>query len=104
MILADSPAQAAAGARAVQVDYEELPAIFTIEEAIAKDSYFEHFRYIRKGDAENALTGADHVFSGVTRIGGQEHFYLETQACVVIPKPEDGEIEVYSSTQNPTET
>ena len=104
MILADSAKHAEAGARTVKVQYEELPTIFTIEEAIAKESYFPHYRYINKGDVENAFKKADHVFSGVVRMGGQEHFYLETQACVVVPKPEDGEMEVYSSTQNPTET
>lgn len=36
-------------------------------------------------------------------MGGQEHFYLETQATVAIPKPEDGEMEIWSSTQNTTE-
>jgi len=104
MILADSQAHAVAGARAVMVDYEELPAIFTIEEAIEKESFFEHYRYIRKGDMEEGFKNADHVFTGVTRMGGQEHFYLETNACVAIPKPEDGEMEIYASTQNPTET
>ena len=104
MILADSAKHAEAGAQAVMVKYEELPAIFTIEEAIAQESYFPHYRYINKGDAEGAFQTADHVFSGIVRMGGQEHFYLETNACVVIPKPEDGEIEVWSSTQNPTET
>ena len=104
MILAGSAKHAEAGARAVKVEYEELPAIFTIEEAIAKESYFQHYRYINKGDAENAFKKADHVFTGIVRMGGQEHFYLETQACVAIPKPEDGEMEIWSSTQNPTET
>lgn len=104
MVLADTAKHAEAGARAVSVQYEELPAIFTIEEAIVQQSYFEHYRYIKKGDVEGAFKDADHVFSGVARIGGQEHFYLETQACLIVPKPEDGEIEVFSSTQNPTET
>ncbi|KAI4094273.1 MAG: hypothetical protein LQ344_002352 [Seirophora lacunosa] len=104
MVLADSEKHAEAGARAVKIHYEDLPAIFTIEEAIAQESYFQHYRYIQKGDTERAFTEADHVFSGIVRLGGQEHFYLETQACVVIPKPEDGEMEVWSSTQNPTET
>ncbi|KAI4163081.1 MAG: hypothetical protein LQ342_003208 [Letrouitia transgressa] len=104
MILADSAKHAEDGARAVKVRYEDLPAIFTIEEAIAKESYFPHYRYINKGDTEMAFKEADHVFTGVVRMGGQEHFYLETQACVVVPKPEDGEMEIYSSTQNPTET
>ena len=104
MVLADSAKHAEAAARAVKVVYEDLPAIFTIEEAIANESYFNHYRYINNGDTKNAFEKADHVFSGVVRMGGQEHFYLETQACVVVPKPEDGEMEVFSSTQNPTET
>jgi xanthine dehydrogenase/oxidase len=104
MVLADSAAHASAGVRAVRVEYEELPAIFTIEEAIEKESFFQHFRYINKGDCDKAFAEADHVFMGVTRMGGQEQFYLETNACVAIPKPEDGEMEVWASTQNPTET
>ncbi|KAL9024182.1 MAG: hypothetical protein Q9196_006704, partial [Gyalolechia fulgens] len=104
MILADSAKHAEAGTRAVKVEYEDLPAIFTIEEAIARESYFQHYRYINKGNVDKAFEEADHVFTGTTRVGGQEHFYLETQACVAIPKPEDGEMEVWSSTQNPTET
>jgi xanthine dehydrogenase/oxidase len=104
MILATNARQAEAGARAVQIKYEELPAIFTIEEAVEKQSFFEHSRYIINGDTEKAFEEADHVFSGTTRMGGQEHFYLETNACLAIPKPEDGEMEIWSSTQNPTET
>ena len=104
MILADSAKHAEAGARAVKIEYEDLPAVFTIEEAIAHESYHPHYRYINTGDTEKAFKEADHVFSGVVRMGGQEHFYLETQACVIVPKPEDGEMEVYSSTQNPSET
>ncbi|KAL9106418.1 MAG: hypothetical protein Q9227_008560 [Pyrenula ochraceoflavens] len=104
MIVGDSPQRAENGARAVLVKYQELPAIFTIEEAIEAGSYFNHYRFIRNGEPEEAFKNASHVVSGVTRMGGQEHFYLETQACVVIPKPEDGELEVWSSTQNPSET
>lgn len=40
---------------------------------------------------------------GEVRLGGQEHFYLETQTCVVVPKMEDNEMEITSSTQHPTE-
>jgi xanthine dehydrogenase/oxidase len=104
LIVATSAHAAAAGARAVTVEYEDLPAIFSIEEAIQADSFFQHYRYINKGDADKAFEEADHVLTGVTRMGGQEHFYLETQASVVVPKPEDGEIEVFASTQNATET
>ncbi|KAL2263860.1 hypothetical protein VTK26DRAFT_4656 [Humicola hyalothermophila] len=103
LVLATSAARAAEGARAVKVEYEELPAIFTIEEAIEKESFFNFFREIKKGDPEEAFKTCDHVFTGTTRMGGQEHFYLETNAAVAIPKPEDGEMEIWASTQNPNE-
>lgn len=104
IILADTAKHAKAAANLVRVEYEELPAILTIEEAIAHESYFQYYRYIKKGDAAKAFESCDHVFDGVIRMGGQEHFYLETNACVAIPKPEDGEMEIWSSTQNPSET
>lgn len=104
MILARSSREAEAGARAVLIRYQELPAIFTIEEAVEQQSFFAHYRYIKKGDTEKAFADADHVFEGIARMGGQEHFYLETHASLAIPKPEDGEMEIWSSTQNPTET
>lgn len=104
VILAHTAKIAEEGMRAVKVEYEDLPAILSIEEAIEAESYFEHYRYIKNGDPEEAFKQADHVFEGVSRMGGQEHFYLETQACVAIPKPEDGEMEIWSGTQNPTET
>jgi xanthine dehydrogenase/oxidase len=105
LIVADSEARARAGARAVLVEYEDLPHVLSIEEAIEQNSFFPHYRFIKYGiDMDEAFAKADHIFEGVARMGGQEHFYLETHASVVVPKPEDGEIEVFSSTQNPTET
>ncbi|KAI0008436.1 xanthine dehydrogenase [Xylariaceae sp. FL0662B] len=104
VVLATSQARAAEGVRAVKIDYEDLPAIFTMEEAIEKESFHTFYRYIKKGDVEEAFKHCDYTFTGVSRMGGQEHFYLETNACVVIPKPEDGEMEIWSSCQNPTES
>lgn len=37
------------------------------------------------------------------RIGGQEQFYMETFACLAIPKGEHNEIELIASTQNLSE-
>ena len=48
----------------------------------------------------DVLAQCDRTFSGITRVGGQEHFYLETNAALVIPHTEDGTMEVWSSTQN----
>lgn len=104
MILATSQQKAAEGVRAVKVEYEELPAIFTMEEAIEKNSLFDYFREIKNGDPEEAFKTCDYTFTGVARMGGQEHFYLETNACVAIPKHEHGEMEIWSSSQNCNES
>ncbi|KAI1357940.1 xanthine dehydrogenase [Xylaria arbuscula] len=104
VILATSKARANEAVRAVKVDYEDLPAVFTMEEAIEKDSFHNFYGYIKKGDTEKAFQESDHVFTGITRMGGQEHFYLETNAVIAIPKPEDGEMEIWASSQNPSET
>jgi xanthine dehydrogenase/oxidase len=40
---------------------------------------------------------------GEARIGGQEHFYLETSGCVVTPG-EDDEMHITGTTQNPNKT
>ena len=103
MIVAHSAREAEVGARAVAVEYETLPTVLSIEEAVEHQSFFNHYRYIRNGDTEQTFANADHIFTGVTRMGGQEHFYLETNACLAIPQPEDGEMHIWSSTQNPTE-
>ncbi|KAH6608151.1 xanthine dehydrogenase [Trichoderma cornu-damae] len=104
MVLATSASKAQEAARAVKVEYEDLPAVLTIEEAIQQDSFHPFYREIKTGDVEEAFKGCDHVFTGTARMGGQEHFYLETNACVVVPSPEDGAMEIFASTQNPNET
>lgn len=40
--------------------------------------------------------------TGEIHIGGQEHFYMETQSMLAVPKREDQEMDVYVSTQGPT--
>lgn len=106
MVLAESQLQARTAARRVQVIYEDLPAIITIDDAINAESFFEYGRELRKGDAalngkmDELLGSCDRVFEGTTRIGGQEQFYLETNAALAVPKSEDGQIDVWSSTQN----
>ena len=54
------------------------------------------------GDAQAALQSAAHVLEGELQIGGQEHFYLETQICSTLPTEEGGML-VYASTQHPSE-
>lgn len=103
-VVAATQAQAREASRAVVVVYEELPTILTIEEAIEAKSYYMADRTIQRGDLDAGYAASDHVLEGEIRLGGQEHFYLETQGSIAVPKGEDGEMEVFASTQNPTET
>ena|SRR6218665_2555460 len=73
-----------------------------LQEAIAAGSYHLPPKTVTFGDVDGAMTRAEHVLEGEYRIGGQEHFYLETNATLAVPKDGDGELEIYSSTQNPT--
>jgi xanthine dehydrogenase large subunit len=93
----------AKGIAAVIVEWEKLADIRTISQAIAAKSFIGSLRTISTGDAEGALASAPHSVAGTLEIGGADHFYLESQAVVVYPK-EDGQLEVHSSTQHPTET
>lgn len=103
LILATSLLKAQAAARKVKIEYENLPPILTIEEAIEQESFHNIYREIKKGDVNKAFEECDHVFTGTARMGGQEHFYLETNACLVVPSPEDGAMEIFASTQNANE-
>jgi len=51
---------------------------------------------------DKAFAEAVHILEGEIRIGGQEHFYLETNTAIVVPH-EENELEVFCSTQHPTE-
>ena len=109
LVYAETALQAQAAAQAVKIVYENLPAILTIDEAIEANSFFKYGKSLKKGAAIEGGMGpvwskCDRVFEGVTRIGGQEHFYLETNAALVIPNREEKTYEVWSSTQNTMET
>ena len=86
----------------IKVKYQPLSAVLSIKEALAKKSFVLESQKIQTGDANQAIKNAKHTLSGELSIGGQDHFYLETQVSLSVPQ-EDG-ILVYSSTQNPTET
>ncbi len=91
------------GKEALQVEYEVLPAILSIDEAKRQKSFIGDARSIQRGNAKKAIASAPHQLEGQVVIRGADHFYLESQASLVYPK-EDGQFEVHSSSQHPTET
>jgi xanthine dehydrogenase/oxidase len=105
LIVAESETLAQEAAKLVQVEYEDLPAVTNIEEAILKDSFFDYLHHINDGDdVERLMFDPDNVVvEGEMRVGGQEHFYLETNCTMAVPG-EDGSLELHASTQAPTKT
>ncbi len=102
-VLGESEEAARFGADAVVVEVDPLPSLMTLTEAIAAQSFQGAQRTVSRGDVEAGLAGAAHRFSGEFEFGGQEHFYLETNAALATVD-ENGQIFIQSSTQHPSET
>ena len=102
LVVADSVMQARHAARKVQLHIDPLPAVLTVREALAAQSFVLPPVTVRRGDAAAALARAPHTLSGSLEVGGQEHFYLEGQIAYVLPQ-EQNQWLVYSSTQHPGE-
>jgi xanthine dehydrogenase large subunit len=102
LVVAESHLAARKAARLGKVTYAELPALLTVEEALAANSRFQAAPVIwAKGDAGGAIAAAAHIIEGEIEVGGQEHFYLEGQVAAAIPQ-EDG-MQILASTQHPSE-
>ncbi len=101
-VLGETLDAAQRGACKVLVDYEPLPAILTIEDAILAESFHSAPLLLARGEM-SVIESSPLRFEGELQIGGQEHFYLETQ-CAIAWMDETGGVAAHSSTQHPTET
>ena len=104
VVVAENERAAQAAAHLVEIDYELLsPVILSIEDAIHHNSYFGTEHILRQGDIDQCLASAEHTVEGEFNIGGQEHFYMETNACMVLPSNDDDrEITLYVPCQSPS--
>ncbi len=102
-VLGDSIDAARLGALAVEVEYEALPSLITVHDAIAAEAFQGAQSTLRRGDVSLGFGGAAHTFEGEFEFGGQEHFYLETNAALAYVD-EGGQVFIQSSTQHPSET
>ena len=105
IVAAETPEAAKRGVQSVKIGYEELPAVFSIEEAIEANSTLncpESFlKELSHGDVDAAFSRSDLIITeGEFRLGGQEHMYMEPAGSLIIPGEED-EIIAYCSTQVP---
>jgi len=101
-VLASTYEAARRAAQLAEVDYEVLPAILEIRQALAEESYVLPTVRMERGDPDAALKQSAHRLAGSFSLGGQEHFYLEGNVAVAFPQ-DDGSLLIHSSTQNPTE-
>jgi len=91
---------------AVSVEYDPLPAIFSMEESErlsqiiwGADNTFESF-VIEKGDVDAVWENADHIVEGEYTTGAQEHLYIENNGMIAAFDQRQG-LTVWGSLQCP---
>lgn len=92
--------------RHLQIDYDPLPAVFTIEESESqqeiiwgKDNVIKSFT-IEKGNIDSIWQKADVIVEGTYRTGAQEQLYIEPNGVIAVADPQDG-VTVWGSMQCP---
>ena len=112
--------------RLIEVEYEELPPVLDVHEAmkpgaslvhdavripesgfadlaelkpIEGTNVCTHFKLLR-GDIEKGFAESDHCFEDTFTLPATQHCFLETHACIASVEP-GGRITVWATTQNP---
>src|SRR5688572_14800997 len=92
--------------RRVRIAIEPLPAIFTIDDSLARtetiwrqDNVFKSY-LVSRGDVDAAFAGAALVVEGLYETGAQEQLYIEPNGMLAVADPESG-VTVWGSMQCP---
>ena len=101
IIVADTKKNAQNASDLIEIDVKELKPIITAREAFQQNSFIQQSRKMIKGDVDVIWNKCKIIVEDQIECSAQEHFYLETQSTLVIPK-DDGGIKIYTSSQNPT--
>ncbi len=90
----------------IQVDYEETPGVFTIEDALREDSPKVHGdtnvlakRFLNRGDVDSAFAKCEVIVENSFHVPQVSHAFIEPEATIATY--EDGIVTFWSSTQNP---
>lgn len=112
-IIADTERQAREACSAVRIDYDVLPHVLDVEEALLPDApvvsetypnncfdYHEKYDHqkIRFGDVEAAFATADKIVEARYQMSPIEHAPTETNGAIAVPETND-RIGCYTSTQ-----
>lgn len=102
-VIAETRDAARRAARLARIEYRDLPFWTDVDAALANEApLVTPGMVLKRGEPEAELDKAEHRLQGSMRIGGQEHFYLESHIALAIPG-EDDEVALWSSTQHPSE-
>lgn len=90
----------------VKIEYEELPGLFTPEEAMADGAPLIHSKpnnilakeVLKKGNSDEAIKNSKYVVTNTYYTPATEHAYLEPECALAIPT-EDG-VKLYTSSQS----
>ena len=98
LILAETRDIAIEAAKRVKIVQEnEGPVVVDMEKALeTPDNVVTAGDTLEYGDAEGAISGADHVIQGRFRMGSQYHFHMETQTCIVTPVEDGFDVDIAS--------
>ncbi len=105
LVAAESQQIANIAANAVVVEYEDLPAVLSIEESLKNEIKVHESgniltsKKIRKGNVEDGFNQSDMIIEDDFFADYQEHAYLETQGIFAVPEP-NGMV-IYGSMQCP---
>lgn len=112
-VIAETEAQARDAVKAVRVDWEPLPHVLDVEDAIKPGApvvldiyptnrFVYHGKYdhqkLRYGDVEAAFARADHIVEGRYQMSPIEQAPIETCGAIAAPE-QDGRYVCYTSTQ-----
>ena len=112
LVAAQTREQVHAALKAIKVEYEELPGVYSVREAVKEGSPVLHDKYpdnvfmdstfhIRKGNVEDGFAKADYIIEREYETQYVEHAYIEPEAVVAYENATDGAMTVHSSSQNP---
>lgn len=124
LVLAADPHVAEAAVQMISADYEELPAVFDEIEAMTSKAVvhevlkpagtfpdLKHLKgkrdtnialdfHLRRGDAQKAFAGSDHVFEHTFRT--QQVLHLPLEPFVTVADPTPNQLVIHTASQSPS--
>jgi len=95
-----------AARRNVQIEYDRLPAVLTLEDSLQNeitvwgaDNVFKSF-HVEKGNVDEVSAGAHLIIEDEYSTGAQEQLYIEPNGIIAVANPEDG-VTIWGSMQCP---